>query len=118
MLGGDLHIEEQPPGCDEAVEPAAGRRLGAAERGGEIGHRDAAVPADLGQQYLVLSVEDDGCREPDGGRKLATRSGDAFGLCRGQGAGAAVPAGSAAEEGVPQHAGSRQLQSAIDGQGT
>jgi hypothetical protein len=67
VLGGDLHVEKQRAGRDEAVEPAAGRGLGAAERGGEIGDGEAAVAAELGQQELVLGVEGDGCGEGGGG---------------------------------------------------
>jgi hypothetical protein len=36
----------------------AGRGLGAAERGREAGHRGAPVLPELGQQFLVLGVED------------------------------------------------------------
>ncbi len=69
VLGRDLAVEEQDPGRDEAVEPAAGRGLGAAERGGQVGYRDAAVLPDLNHQCLVLGVEDGrrgGARARDG----------------------------------------------------
>jgi hypothetical protein len=104
VLGCDLDVEEHRPGPDEAVDPVARRGLGAAENGGEVGHGGAAVPPELGQQRLVLGVEHDRCRGSGGvGKPPAARSHDLAGLGRGQRAGAAVPAGGAAEEGA-QHA--------------